>query len=315
MKPQPSEQSWQKTIEKALAFLAIERSHAINTQLLYRQILEKFLDWVLSHKLSIGSVRSSHIELFLDEERKRGLSDSSIKITIIALRHLFEYLKEQNKIKTNPLDHKELPSIQSRLPQFLTTKEIEKLLQAPFPDTPLGWRDKAILELLYSSGLRVSELISLKLESYYPEQFQIKVLGKGNKERAVPIGKCAKEALDKYIAEGRTKLLTKKTRGEVFLNQRGQPLTRSRIRQLIIHYARLGGIDKKVYPHLLRHTFASHLVENGADLRVIQELLGHANIATTQIYTHVNLKHLKEIHRRCHPRSLPRPAHDCKTSL
>ncbi|QSR88949.1 tyrosine recombinase [Methylacidiphilum caldifontis] len=303
MKHQPSKDSWHETIEKTLAFLAIEKSHAVNTQLLYRQILEKFVLWMTRRKISIGSVSSSHIELFLDEERKRGLADNSLKVTIIALDHLFEYLKEQGKIKENPLDRKELPLIHPHLPQFLTQKEIEKLLHAPFPDNPLGWRDRAILELLYGSGLRVSELISLKLESYSPEHFQIKVIGKGSKERAIPIGKCAREALDKYILEGRKTLLTKKSRGEIFLNRRGGPLTRSRIRQLIIHYAALSGIDKKVYPHLLRHTFASHLLENGADLRVIQELLGHANIATTQIYTHVNLKYLKEVHHRCHPRA------------
>ncbi|QDQ42346.1 tyrosine recombinase [Methylacidiphilum kamchatkense] len=303
MKQSTAIDRWNENIEKVLAYFAIEKSHSVNTQLLYRQVLEKFALWAASQQLTLQKIQSCHVEQFLREESKKGLAHSSIKIIIIALRHFFQFFKDRNEIKENPLYKKELPSIQSRLPQFLTKKEIEKILNLEFPNNPLGWRDKAILELLYSSGLRVSELISLKLEAYNPERSQIRVCGKGNKERAIPVGKCAKEALDKYILKGRNFFVKKKSEGEIFLSRLGKPLTRSRIRQLVIQYATQAGVDKRVYPHLFRHTFASHLLENGANLRIIQELLGHANIATTQIYTHVNLKHLKEIHHRCHPRA------------
>ena len=188
------------------------------------------------------------------------------------------------------------------MPDTLSEEEVARLLASPLPETPLGWRDCAILEVLYASGLRAAEIAQLRLEYFLREEKLLRVIGKGNRERVVPIGDKAVAAVERWLASGRPLLVKPKTGGELFLGEHGRGLTTARIWQIVRETARLAGLEKKIWPHLLRHSFATHLLNHGADLRAIQEMLGHASLATTQLYTHVDQARLKQIHRRFHPR-------------
>jgi integrase/recombinase XerD len=298
--------AWQGEIEGCLGFLATEKSHARNTQLLTRIAIEKFRDYFQTTSIdrALGDLTAEEVQEYLAELRQTGrLAPASFKIVIVALKHFFRYLHVEGVHQMNLGDGLEIPKLPNYLPETLSEEEVGGLLAATFSETPLGWRDRAILELFYASGLRVGELVTARLENYLPEDRFLRVVGKGDKERMVPMGTKAVEAMERYLTLGRPKLVTSRTGGEIFLGQHGRRLSVKRVWEIIQEIVARAGIKKKVYPHLLRHSFATHLLAHGADLRVIQEMLGHASLATTQIYTHVDASRLREIHRQFHPRA------------
>jgi integrase/recombinase XerD len=296
---------WTVEIDQCLGFLATEKSHATQTQLLNRVALETFAAWCARKKLTaLETITLQHVRDFLKETKaERDLAPASVKIYVVALKHFFRFLHAENYVRENITELLEIPKLPSYLPQTLTEPEVDRLLEAPFAQTPLGLRDKAILELLYSSGLRASEMVGARLENYIQEENVLRVVGKGNRERLVPVGSKAAQALTRYLNEARPKLVRPKTGGEIFLNNRGTRLTTVRLWEIVKEIMRRAGLKKNVYPHLLRHSFATHLLAHGADLRVIQEMLGHASLATTQIYTHVDHERLRGIHQNFHPRA------------
>jgi len=230
-----------------------------------------------------------------------GLVKASIARKLSAIRSFYRYLLREEMVSTSPVAYTSSPKLDKRLPSFLTTEEIERLLKAPDLSKPVGQRDRALLELLYASGLRVSELVSLNLEQIDLDTREIRVWGKGAKERIVLMGRPAAESLSAYLTQGRTNLLGEKKNRALFLNRYGGRLTERMVQKILEDYTRLAGIGKKVHPHMLRHTFATHLLDGGADLRVVQELLGHANLSSTQIYTHVTKSQAKKIYLSAHP--------------
>ena len=301
MKPE-----WEEAVEGCLGYLATEKSHAVNTQLINRIALESFVAWLEKNRAAIlpDTVSKEDIRGFLREQRTvRKLAPASMKTIVVALRHLFSQLKRENLLGHDLLPALDLPRLGRSLPDTLSEEEVGHLLEVELPATPLGLRDRAILEVLYASGLRASEITTLRLENILAEERLLRVIGKGNRERLVPIGEKALAALDQWLRRGRPDLVAAKTGGEVFLNRRGTRLTTARIWQIIQEIVKLTGVQKKIWPHLLRHSFATHLLSHGADLRAIQEMLGHASLATTQVYTHVDQARLKQVHRQFHPRA------------
>ncbi|MBA7650691.1 Tyrosine recombinase XerD [subsurface metagenome] len=238
---------------------------------------------------------------YLSHLMKQGLVKASIARKLSAIRSFYRYLLREGVISISPAATTSSPKLDKRLPSFLTIEEVKRLLEAPDLSTPQGQRDRALLELLYASGLRVSELVQLDLEQINLDTHEIRVWGKGAKERAVLMGEPAAKALTTYLSQGRPKLLSKKRSSALLVNRYGGRLPERRIQRILEKYARLAGIDKKVHPHLLRHTFATHLLDGGADLRVVQELLGHADLSSTQIYTHVTKSQAKKVYLSAHP--------------
>jgi integrase/recombinase XerD len=297
---------WEEAIEGCLGYLATEKSHAVNTQLINRIALESFAAWMEKNRPAVApdALSGDDIRAFLRAQRtERRLAPASMKVIVVALRHLFAQLKRENLIERDLLPALDLPRLDRLLPETLSEDEVARLLDAPLPDTPLGLRDCALLEVLYASGLRASEIAGLRLENYLREEKLLRVIGKGNRERLVPVGEKAIAAIDVWLARGRPALVKPKTGGEIFLGEHGRRLTTARIWQIVRGIAALAGLEKKIWPHLLRHSFATHLLSRGADLRAIQEMLGHASLATTQVYTHVDQARLKQVHRRFHPRA------------
>jgi len=244
-----------------------------------KQVMRDYMSWLMS----------------------QGVVKSSIARKLSAIRSFYRYLVREQMVPANPLEKASSPKLDRRLPSFLTIAEMVRLLEAPDRTTPQGLRDRALLELLYAAGLRVSELESLNLEQLNIETNEIRVWGKGSKERMVLIGEPAAHALSNYLTHSRPTLLSKKKANAVFLNQYGGRLPARRIQKILDKCARKAGLEKKVHPHVLRHTFATHLLDGGADLRVVQELLGHAQLATTQIYTHVSQSQARKIYQSAHP--------------
>ena len=229
------------------------------------------------------------------------VAKSSITCKLSAIRSFYVYLQKEELIQENPLEEITSPKQDKKLPTYLTGDEVNKFLLAPDISTPVGQRDRAILELLYASGLRVSELAHLTRGQIDMETREIRVIGKGSKERMVLMGKPAQEAIAVYLKEGRHKLAGKKKTDAVFINRYGQQLIERRVQKIVQQYAKQSGINKRVHPHTIRHTFATHLLDGGADLRVVQELLGHASLTTTQIYTHVSKTQAKKVYLAAHP--------------
>lgn len=292
-------------IEGFILHLATERGLSDNYQLSTRASLELFAGWLAGQAAGArpADVTAEQIGAFLGWRKRGGAAAATIKLHVVALRIFFRHLVRRGQLTKDPTEFLSLPRIERYLPETLSAPEVERLLAAAAGGTPLELRDRAIVELLYASGLRVSELCGARLENLDLERGFIRVVGKGDKQRLVPVGSGARDALDQYLRSGRPELVTKKTGGEVFLSVRGRKLTNQRIWQLLGELAKRAGLDKKVHPHMLRHSFATHLLEGGADLRIIQELLGHADIATTQIYTHVDSRQLHKAHRKFHPRA------------
>jgi integrase/recombinase XerC len=233
----------------------------------------------------------------------QGYVKASIARKLSAIRAFYRYLLREKVVSTSPLATTSSPKLDKRLPSFLTPDEVKQLLEAADLSTPLGQRDRALMELLYASGLRVSELVNINLEQVNIDTCEIRIQGKGSKERMVLMGNPAVEALRTYLNQGRPNLIGKKYTNALFLNRYGGRIIERRVQRILEKYAGLAGIDKRVYPHLLRHTFATHLLDGGADLRVVQELLGHANLSSTQIYTHVTRSQAKRVYLSAHPMS------------
>jgi integrase/recombinase XerD len=292
-------------IEQFLLYLATERGLSTNYQLSTQRSLETFAKWLsgTAHVARLEDVRPGHFADYLAWRKRSGLAAASIKLEAIALRIFFRFLLARKILSSNPAENLSIPRIEKYLPETLDTSAIERLLASVGEADPLGLRDRAMLELLYASGLRISELCNVRLENLDLDEGMIRVTGKGNKTRLVPVGSAARSALSRYLEIERPKLVSRRTGAEIFLSVRGKKLTPQRVWQLIKQYAARAGLAANVYPHLLRHSFATHLLAGGADLRIIQEMLGHADISTTQIYTHVDTSGLKAVHRKFHPRA------------
>ena len=289
-------------IDAFLSYLELERGLSPTTRLSYRQDLALFEAFLKRRRIGAWpQVRPADVREFLQSLRATR-SAATVARKLAAVKGLFKFLEGQRAIERSPTAFIESPRLWRRLPQTLTLEEVERLLGSVKTEG-LGLRDLAILELLYGGGLRVSELVSLELASCNFDVGFIRCVGKGNKERIVPLGRAAASALQRYLETERPRLVTRHPEVQVVLvNRRGQRLTRQRVWQLLRRYARAGLISKTIGPHTLRHSFATHLLERGADLRTVQELLGHANISTTQRYTHVDRSRLKLVHEKYHPR-------------
>jgi integrase/recombinase XerD len=290
-------------VDSFILYLATERGLSDAYQLSVRQTLDKLPSWCAKngHK-EWRDLGTDELAAFLGDLRKGNLDASSLRIALVHLKIFFRFLQKRNQIEIDPAEPLLSPKTSAKLPETLNAQTVEMLLTSINPEKKLGKRDLALLELFYASGLRLSEICGARLEFLDQEDHFLRITGKGNKTRLVPVGGKALTALDNYLTVERPTLVTKKTSSHIFLSVRGGPLSPDRVRQIVKERARQAGIDQNIYPHLLRHSFATHLLENGADLRVIQELLGHADIATTQIYTHVDQKRLKAVHKNFHPR-------------
>ncbi len=295
----------EQAIESFIRFLAVERGLSENYQLSTQRSLNEFAQWCATRK-KIASVRAVQLPLiseYLADRKRAGLAASSIKLIVVALKIFFRYLTGKGQVPRDPTEGLTLPRIERYLPETLNEMQVEQLIDAIDTKIPLGLRDRAIVELLYASGLRISELANARLENFGTEEGILRVTGKGNKTRLVPVGRKACEALASYLSTERPKLVKGRSGSEIFLSERGGKLTTARIWQIVKKHARHSGLEANIYPHLLRHSFATHLLGNGADLRIIQEMLGHADISTTQVYTHVDQQRLKAVHRQFHPRA------------
>jgi integrase/recombinase XerC len=250
---------------------------------------------------SLNEVDRHILRDYLSHLMEQGIVKASIARKLSAIRSFYRYLLREEIIATSPVADTSSPKLDKRLPSFLSIDEVNRLLEAPDLSTPQGQRDRALLELLYASGLRVSELANLSLEQVNLETQEIRVRGKGSKERVVLMGEPAAKALMVYLTQGRTELAGKRTSNALFLNRYGQRLAERRVQRILEKYTNIAGIDKRVHPHMLRHTFATHLLDGGADLRVVQELLGHASLSSTQIYTHVSKSRARQAYLAAHP--------------
>jgi len=295
----------EREIESFLRFLAVERGLSENYQLSTQRSLTEFAQWCSARRKATkpGEVSLSLITEYLAERKGGGLAASSIKLIVVALKIFFRFLTAQGSVRRDPTEALALPRIERYLPETLNELEVEQLIEKIDTKSQLGLRDRAVVELLYASGLRISELANARLENFSADEGILRVTGKGNKTRLVPVGRKAREALAAYISAERPNLVKRRSGSEIFLSTRGTKLTTARIWQIVKTRARQSGLSVNVYPHLLRHSFATHLLGNGADLRIIQEMLGHADISTTQVYTHVDQQRLKAVHRQFHPRA------------
>jgi integrase/recombinase XerD len=291
-------------LESFLDHISLERGLSINTRKAYADDLRQFLGW-LDQKgaTSLNQVSRKQILDHLMAMKARGMSTNSISRHLVSIKVFFRFLQHEGLLDRNVTDTMDSPKLWKILPDTLSEKEVDRLLRAPDMRKPLGVRDRAILEIFYASGLRVSELSNLRLSDLHIDDGYIRVIGKGKKERVIPVAQDSANILKCYLDEIRPMLSENPRLQNVFVSNRETPLCRQRLWQIIKKYTKAAGIMKNVTPHTLRHSFASHLLQNGAPLRVIQEMLGHADIATTQIYTHVNPERLKSIHQKFHPRS------------
>lgn len=292
----------EREIDGFVMFLATERGLSRAYQLSVRQTLESLMAWVRERKTVLEDLGTDELSEFLRERKSDGLSAASLRITMVHIKVFFRWLSGKGRLPMDPAEPLLSPRPDKGLPETMNRETVERLLEGIDVARRLGRRDRAMLELFYASGLRLSELCSIRLERYDSEDGFLRVTGKGNKTRIVPVGGRAREALEDYLQNERANLVSKQTGSEIFLSVRGGKLSPDRVRQIVKERAAQAGIESNVYPHLLRHSFATHLLEGGADLRVIQELLGHADISTTQIYTHVDGARLKSVHKRFHPR-------------
>lgn len=289
--------------EDFLDHLRYERRLADLTVDAYAADTARYLHWLAARgRVSAAEADRDDVETFLAAEGRRGLSARTMARRLSCLRGLHGYLARRRPGTADPTDGIDLPQKGRRLPQVLTVEEAVRMMDSPPGDTALGRRDRALLELMYGSGLRVSEVLGLTLESLHLRDGYLRVLGKGDKERVVPLTGPGRTALTRYLAEARPGLVRRTDPGTVFVNVRGGRLSRMGLWRILRGHARHAGVRAEFHPHMLRHSFATHMLEGGADLRVIQELLGHASVATTQVYTHVDRGLLQEVHRRFHPR-------------
>jgi integrase/recombinase XerD len=296
-------ESLSQSVDSFLNMLTAEKGLARNTLEAYSRDLNRLADFLKARGVrGWGGCDGIHLRAYVSWLRQRKLSVRSIARNVVSIRQLYRFLEKEGVVR----GHSVLTFFQGRpslkLPHSLSRQDVERLLRQPDPSELLGVRDQAMLELLYASGLRVSELVSLQVHQLHLEEDYLTVRGKGAKVRLIPFGRWAREKLVRYLKEMRPRLLKGRTSSFLFLTRSGKALTRQAFWKLIRRYALAAGIEKRVTPHTLRHSFATHLLEGGADLRSVQSMLGHSDISTTQIYTHVNRAYLKDVHRRYHPR-------------
>jgi integrase/recombinase XerD len=294
------------TIAAFLTHVRVERGLSANTVTAYRRDLLKFDDFAKKRKLTLESVSRDNLVEFLASLYRQKLESRTVARHLVTLRNFFRFAQLQELISTDPSLNLESPKIRRSLPGYLRLEEIERLLAQPDDKTPLGLRDHAMLDVLYSTGLRVSELISLRVMDLDTAVGCIRCIGKGDKERIVPIGKKALALVERYLRDARPKLIGKGKQAlatTLFINRRGAPLSRVGVWKILSAYGRKAGLRSSLTPHMLRHSFATHLLERGADLRSVQLMLGHSDISTTQIYTHVVEERLKQIYKAHHPRA------------
>ena len=291
-------------ISSFLTHIRVEKGLSANTVCAYRRDLMKFSDFAQKRNLSLAAVRSDELMDFLAGLYRQRLESKSVARHLVSLRNFFRFAQTQELIPEDPSVNLESPKIRRSLPGYLRLEEVERLLAQPDGKTPFGMRDRAMLEVLYSAGLRVSELIGLRVSDLDAKVGCVRCIGKGDKERIVPIGKKALGMVERYLRDARPKLLGKATGSPtLFVNRRGGALSRVGVWKILSTYGRRAGLRVALTPHMLRHSFATHLLERGADLRSVQLMLGHADISTTQIYTHVVEERLKQIYKAHHPRA------------
>lgn len=292
-------------IQDFIHYLVVERGLSNNTIVSYERDLKAYSTF-LKVQLSIQTVNEIgrvHILQFLKYLKETGKSSKTIARHIASIRSFHQFLLREKRANEDPSVHIETPQVERKLPNVLSLAEVEKLLETPKLTSPIGYRDKAMLELLYATGIRVSELIQLNVSDVHLMMGFIRCYGKGRKERIVPIGRTATNAIEQYLKKGRSKLAKQHKTEALFLNHHGKRISRQGFWKNLKKIAKEAGIQKELTPHTLRHSFATHLLENGADLRAVQEMLGHADISTTQIYTHVTKTRLKDVYKQFHPRA------------
>lgn len=294
----------EKHLEEFIYHLAVERALAENTLVSYRTDLNGYILFCRKQGLiSLEQADRDTVMSYLYKLQLDGRSPATISRRLAALRSFYRYMIREGKLHTDPTGELDSPKSPQKLPRVLTVEEVDLLLGQPSISEPAGIRDKAMLEVLYATGIRVSELVSLNLEQAHIKNGFIRCFGKGNKERLVPLGDVAARFLEEYLMRGRSKLIRPEGAQALFVNQHGRRLTRQGFWKIIKKYAQKAMIAKEITPHTMRHSFATHLLENGADIRSVQEMLGHADVSTTQIYTHLTRNKLKEIYNRSHPRA------------
>ncbi|MDK2822583.1 MAG: integrase/recombinase XerD [Clostridia bacterium] len=292
-------------VDEFINFLLIERGLSENTLDSYKRDLLNFIDFLKKNYINnLEIIQREHITAYLAHLKKKKRAAATISRHIAALKTFFKFLFQEGYIKENPADDLERPKQDKKLPKILSIPEVDRLLEEPKKlNSATGVRDKAMLEVLYATGMRVSELINLGINNVNLEMGYIRCMGKGSKERIIPIGSKAIESLNTYLKWGRNKLLKNPREQAIFLNHHGRKLTRQGFWKILKAHAQKAGIEKEITPHVLRHSFATHLLENGADLRAVQEMLGHADISTTQIYTHLTRKKITRVFKQTHPRA------------
>lgn len=286
-----------------LRAIQVERGLSVNTVKAYQQDLNAFARFLEEQQKGLSQVDHVFVLAFLNQLREKGRANSSIARMVTTLRKFFAYLKKENLVAHDPMQTIKPPKKAQHLPAVLTVEEVDRLLAVPDLTSTLGIRNKALLELLYATGLRVSELVHLKLDDLHLDMGLLQTIGKGDKERIIPIGEVAIDWLSTYLRDSRPKLLKKQKADQIFLNDHGRPISRQGVWLLIKQLVAKADIHKDVSPHTLRHSFATHILENGADLRIVQELLGHSDISTTQIYTHISKGRLTQVYDQFHPRA------------
>jgi len=299
-----SKESVEKLLNNYIRYLEVERHASPYTVRNYTHDLRHFLEFLnMENVATLEDVDRKLLRRYIASLQEQGFEKSSLSRKLSALRSFYFYLMQRNFTSSNPLLTVSSPKLEKRLPSFLSSNEVVRLLETPVTTSPQGQRDRAMLELLYASGLRVSEIVGLDLENVNIEAREVRVWGKGSKERMVLMGKPAATALDRYIIKGRRELQGNSSTNALFINRYGKRLSERFLQKAISRYALAAGLGKRVFPHMVRHSFATHLLDGGADLRVVQELLGHANLATTQIYTHVTQNQARKVYLAAHPRA------------
>jgi len=291
-------------IDEFMDYLSVERGLAKNTLLAYRRDLDKYIGYLSQKGIDTAKqVKQEHVSNFMFDLKKHEMSATTICRSLAAIKMFHRFLMRENLAKEDPTTLVDTPKLWKRIPAVLTQAEIESMILAASGKNIQQVRDQAILEIFYASGLRVSELSDLKTTSIDYDVGFVRAIGKGSKERIIPLGMKAREAVQRYLLRARPKLLKNQTNDVLFLSRLGKKISRQSLWAVIKSYARKANIKKTIKPHTLRHTFATHLLEHGADLRSVQEMLGHADISTTQIYTHVDNERLKSVHKQFHPRN------------
>lgn len=303
MPPPSKTPSLDASVREFLDYCRVEKGLAPNSLAAYQRDLTRLAAFLEGKGLRPDQAAADDVRAFLDSLYRDGLSPRSAARYLTSVRGFFRYLLSAGKLEEDPTARIGQPGQWKQLPKFLTLEDVDRLLEAPDPTDPRGLRDRAMLQLLYASGLRVSELIHVELGRLNREVGVLRVRGKGDKERLAPVGRQALEAIEEYLEAGRPALLKRRTSGYLFVTARGGPMTRQAFWQLIKKYGLQAGIKRNISPHVLRHSFATHLLERGADLRSVQTMLGHADISSTQIYTHVLRERLRAVYDKHHPRS------------